>query len=710
MCVDENDKHGLMATICLVEDSSQQHVLCAQCAKLQVQIIANEPDEKPAWLNILSHHILRQEYTDSFPDLPEMKDRAAHGCGLCRFLRSSLLEEYHRQGLDPTFPSEPGRMMLTAKLDEDRFQESSLWIYGRDQHQTILVEAPGFHINGGRRSIKYEIAIQMPEEPSLPTIEPLSIENVESIKQWLLNCQLDHHICKSRLQEYTPNRVLDVKNDVLRLVTEKTSGRGYAALSYCWGSIPTGKNGFLTVKSNIGPRMLGFSLGELPNTLQDAIQTARALGIDYIWIDAICIVQDDPKDWAKEAPLMAEIYGNAAITIAATTSGSSFDGFLRRNPSYRWGSKIVLKELQSYRSDIMSEETGVIYLRYPLETSIRKHLRYCHWATRGWTLQEMLLSTRILYFTEDIIYCECAASQKLEAPGHKAPRRNLLSMLISESAVTSAAEKLSKKDTCLSCWYGAVQSYTRRKLTAPSDKLPAMDGLAASLKNMIDDTYTYGLWRTDLHRGLLWHSYSGTTDDYRAPSWSWASRDGPVSWDVSTLQPGWKSLIEVVDVVPHFTCSRRHEIVGAQLVLNAKVALLKDVLLATCPENTPAEQIKQHLDEWTETGIKYEKEYIGSFLIDEGWEKRISLHETRLMLVAKKDATKEDPENFQALIIQPSPDKNVFERVGLFIHLESYCESDDSDDDPEQILAQSYLPEGFEPCLEQFKLETLTLI
>jgi hypothetical protein len=548
-------------------------------------------------------------------------------------------------------------------------------------------------------------------EPSLPSIDPLSTENRELIKQWIRTCQLDHHICKPRMQGYTPNRVLDVKNDVLRLVTEDTNGHEYAALSYCWGSIPTGKNGFLTVKTNIGPRMLGFSLRELPNTLQDAIRTARALGIDFIWIDAICIIQDDPKDWAKEAPLMAEIYGNAVVTIAATTSESSFDGFLQRNSSHRWSSKFLIKELQSYRSEILSEGTGVVYMRYPPETSIRKHLQYCHWSTRGWTLQEMLLSTRILYFTQDIIYCECAASQKLEAPGHKTPRHNLLSMLISESAVISVAEKLFKRDTYLSCWYGAVQSYTSRHLTAPSDKLPAMDGLAASLKEMIDDTYTYGLWRTDLHRGLLWYSDFDATNDYRAPSWSWASRDGHVQWDVSTLQPGWESLIEVVDVTPHFACSQRHETVGAQLVLNAKVALLKDVLIAgNCPEGMPAEEIKRYLDEWTVTDFRDEKGYIGTFLIDKGSEKRISLHETRLMLVAKKDATQEDPENFQALIIQPSPDKNVFERVGLFIHLECHCEFDGSDDDSEQILEDNHLEEGFEPCLEQFKPETLTLI
>lgn len=159
--MDDTDKHGLMATISLVEDSSQ-HVLCTQCAKFQIQIIANEQDDEDfEWLSILSNHILRQEYTDSFPDLPEMKDRADHGCSLCHFIRSSLLEEYHRQGLDPTFPPEPGRMVLTARLKEDRFQESSLSIYGRDQHQTILVEAPGFHMNGGRRNIKYGIAIQM---------------------------------------------------------------------------------------------------------------------------------------------------------------------------------------------------------------------------------------------------------------------------------------------------------------------------------------------------------------------------------------------------------------------------------------------------------------------------------------------------------------------------------------------------------------------
>jgi hypothetical protein len=96
------------------------------------------------------------------------------------------------------------------------------------------------------------------------------------------------------LTEYTPTRLLAVKHDLLQLVTGKINSPRYVALSYCWGQ--TRKKGTLTTASNIGARLSGFVIDDLSKTLQDAIRTVRALGIDYIWIDAVCIVQDDLDD------------------------------------------------------------------------------------------------------------------------------------------------------------------------------------------------------------------------------------------------------------------------------------------------------------------------------------------------------------------------------------------------------------------------------
>lgn len=109
----------------------------------------------------------------------------------------------------------------------------------------------------------------------------------------------------------------------------------YATLSYCWGYIPKAKRELLNTSSNIASRLSGISMDELPKTLQHAVWTVRALGISYIWIDALCIIQDDLNDWTKEASRMGHTYQQSCVTTAATTSNSSFDGFLHdRGPCF----------------------------------------------------------------------------------------------------------------------------------------------------------------------------------------------------------------------------------------------------------------------------------------------------------------------------------------------------------------------------------------
>ncbi|KAH6643268.1 heterokaryon incompatibility protein-domain-containing protein [Truncatella angustata] len=701
-------RHGLMATFSLLDNHSQQLVLCIHCKKLQIQVIAEEQQENTLAGYNASEHILRQEYEDIFPKLPRMEDRAANGCSLCKFIRSAVLAEYQRRRLDLACETKPGRILLEAQFTEKFQHKSSLSIYKNGGPHIIQVKAPGLDAHGGIHHIEFEIAVQISAEPTLTTRNPLATKNVECIKRWVQACQLSHDICRSKLSGYIPTRVLEVKNEILRLVTRGTDSRKYAALSYCWGTIPEGKKGFLTIKNNLASRLLGFSLHELPKTLQEAIRVVRAIDIEYIWIDALCIVQDDSVDWAQESSQMAQIYGNADVTIAATTSESSFDGFLQdRKPSYRWSSNFIFKEVQSFRSNVLVEQLGTIHFRYPLEASVAKHLATCRWETRGWTLQEKLLSARTLYFTKDVIYFECATTQELENQGYKLPERNEFSILIAKSRAISLIERLSKRDTYLSRWYDIVAMYTRRNVTVEADKLLAMDGLAAALKDMIDDIYVYGLWRTDLHRGLLWStSYRSPQRHlrgaYRAPTWSWACRDGPVLWDKSTCQPGWKSLIRVIDMLPHCKCSC-NETKGAQLELTAEVAPLKDVLLAFLQPRI--NEYEWYKDGWDTVSAWDEFDGLGTFVPDDDSEE-LYLPGTQIMLVAERKA----PDNIQALLIQPDRDMSKFQRVGWFIQQSHHQVDADFDDESEASAGDVNYSEDFGPLRKLFKLERLTLV
>ena len=449
-------------------------------------------------------------------------------------------------------------------------------------------------------------------------------------------------------------------------------------------------------------------MDELPKTLQHAVWTVRALGISYIWIDALCIIQDDLNDWTKEASQMGHTYQQSCVTIAATTSKSSFDGFLHdRGPCFRVASDFIFKEFQSYHSETLEEVLGTIHFRYPVETGIATHLESCHWERRGWTLQEKLLSTRILYFTKDVVYMECTTTQTSENLGYRLPRRAGFPVMLSESRSISEAERLTNKEAYLSEWYEVVEEYSRRKLTDTKDTLPALEGLAATLSDVVNDTYIYGLWSGDLHRGLLWHSGKGRPrkpfqHGYNAPTWSWACREGSVCWKFPGSKLGWKSCLQVHSITPHSNCSCCNQRVYARLELTADVALLKDLLLEYSdlgmidenPEDVETWDRVESLDFYDEMGM---------FDLDEDDKDGLYLPNTLVMLVAEFT----EHNSIQALLLQPSDGVlGCFRRVGWFLCNVSWS-GENGSDESEVCFEEG---RGSESIREYFKPKRLILV
>ncbi len=172
-----------------------------------------------------------------------------------------------------------------------------------------------------------------------------------------------------------------------------------------------------TLKINLRDMQRGIPLIMLPQNFQDAILTVRKLQLHYRWIDALCIVQDDPVDWAREAARMNDVYGSAYLTISATSAVSSTDGFLKR-------SQDMVSSIPYYK-DVGAESAGRFFLAY-MQTggdqgSWSSNIETTRWNTRGWTFQERLLSKRLLHFTERKVFWECRAT---EASKENEPPRN----------------------------------------------------------------------------------------------------------------------------------------------------------------------------------------------------------------------------------------------------------------------------------------------
>lgn len=148
--------------------------------------------------------------------------------------------------------------------------------------------------------------------------------NIRTFKHWLSHCLSSHSKCRlwgaaqSEGGRRLPTRVLDIgtrSEDTIRLCCPSDSDDSeYAALSYCWGRTAVSCT---TTTGNIADYLNSILVSSLPQTLQDAVILTRKLGIRYIWIDALCIIQDDREDWIREAALMRRVYSQALLTISA---------------------------------------------------------------------------------------------------------------------------------------------------------------------------------------------------------------------------------------------------------------------------------------------------------------------------------------------------------------------------------------------------------
>ncbi|ORY12955.1 heterokaryon incompatibility protein-domain-containing protein, partial [Clohesyomyces aquaticus] len=356
--------------------------------------------------------------------------------------------------------------------------------------------------------------------------------------EWLDQCIQNHsNRCPPGASAALPTRVICV-GDALTdpyLYESSPGEKGvWAALSYCWGRART----MTTTTATFDQRKAGFALETLPKTCRDAILAARALSIAFLWIDSFCIVQDSPTDWEREAAKMCYIYENAVVTLAALHSPTSASGLFLSNP-YRYtvrldtsinGQTVTVYARRHYNVGILGFIHGHFRESSP-STSGSGILE-----TRGWTLQEIVLSPRVLWFSSFELGWSCWSSTACECdPKQTSDFIENYSEYLKISS--NPQQNQSGFTDWLATWRNIVHEFTRRDLTVQTDRLPAISGLASAMQNQLNSNYLAGLWESDLARQLLW---AGTWEIFNsdlsfpllehgyAPSWSWASVSGAI--------------------------------------------------------------------------------------------------------------------------------------------------------------------------------------
>ncbi|KAI1070227.1 hypothetical protein LB507_010229 [Fusarium sp. FIESC RH6] len=356
----------------------------------------------------------------------------------------------------------------------------------------------------------------------------------DQIQTWLDDCK-GHEGCSSSYPNAPlPTRVIEVnpENQEEPRVVESGGQRGiYTTLSYCWGKAP-----FKTLNtSNYAQFSKALDMSTLPLTVQEAVAITRKLSIPYLWIDALCIIQDSEDDKNEEISSMKDVYACSALTIVAASAKGVAEGFLQ--------DRLDPKDLFTIPFRMKSDMFGSFSFGKLSTASYNERSEPL--AKRAWTLQEQLLAQRSVTFAVHTMLWDCKAGTRTFGDSFHYPYSdgrersftlNLNKLLLHEE------EAIACKYDALTSWCRLVTAYSLRVASLESDKLNAIAGVASlsSFSSALGPSYHAGMWTNKLALQLTWYvehqheslpgiefpSYQPKA--YRAPSWSWASIEGGV--------------------------------------------------------------------------------------------------------------------------------------------------------------------------------------
>ncbi|KXJ87064.1 heterokaryon incompatibility protein-domain-containing protein [Microdochium bolleyi] len=390
------------------------------------------------------------------------------------------------------------------------------------------------------------------------------------VKSWLSECELHHERCRTSVPtgpRTLPRRLIKLGSvaglATCRLVLSESEplheSIEYAALSHCWGQtthpLRTTRANLESLSTRIPTSATGQEGISLPRTFREAIDLCRSLGIWYLWIDSLCIVQDDAEEWATEAARMKDVYANAKLTVAVSDATNCDAGCFVNADSERGIDKVYClawDHQEVTRGDCIATATEGsresrnlsirIYEGLPGTRTMKANL-----SKRGWALQELILSRRVVHCTYPEMHWQCASVYQTEAGvvvpddvfnhGHirtswSRPKRHLKDRFPDK---LTDIEESSLVELVHESWCQWVENYSARKFTFWSDRLPALAGIVERFAEMSGYTHLLGSWAESIASDLAW-SVANISESARernlpgVPSWSWLAQAGSIDY------------------------------------------------------------------------------------------------------------------------------------------------------------------------------------
>ena len=518
--------------------SIQFDKLCELCIKLF--------DSEAAWGVEPSDTSVNDRPYRFHHDIRTLERSADAGCHLCNLILSQInlpdLERM-REDLDEAFVSSCRQIGILICRTEDSYNlQVNAWKRSESSQSGDFDDFDHIVFTEQQAWSKIAELDVNPEEQDYTNGERstsylnCSDATLLQIAQWMGECLTSHSKCfeiqtLSATRDILPLRLLDLApalhTDLIKLGSSEPLPvhTVYATLSHCWG----GHCKTSLTTSSLAKFQTGIHLNTLPRTFQEAVLLTRKVGIRYLWIDALCIVQDSHQEWSHQASLMGDFYANSSLTISATGSSDSDGGLYHsRSPLSVWPCRITA------RWHCFPDDRLVLNRPGWAEERAMEPL-----STRGWAFQEWLLSKRTIHLSKDQVRWEChslAASEVYpnglddhDIDFHGLPTKSIIKLLESEDASA--------------LWRRIREDYSGKHLTVATDRLTAFAGIARMVHEVLKspkEDYVAGLWRPELMTELLWERYTLSREvkviredhlsQYIAPSWSWASIDGPFWW------------------------------------------------------------------------------------------------------------------------------------------------------------------------------------